>query len=316
VERPRLERLSGLRRWGGWLLIGGAVVAAGGAAGLVASGLPTRALRTLEPGAFAPSELGFALAAALGALVALVGLAVYVVVPGLDPELARRDYDRPSTMLAMLAATVVLGSVLPLPFFYPAVAGGGTLPAPALAAALVGSQAALMIVLIWRVVRPGALTWSDMGLTTEHLGRRMTQGAVGGLIIFVLSVVIAWAMQRLGVEQTQVAQFRGIQGVGPTQFLGLWLLFAVVAPICEEAFFRGYVFGALRGRYGRPVAYVGSALLFALVHLNLPAIVPILTMALVLGFLFDRTRSIVPGIVAHGLNNAVALTLVYGRMVS
>jgi membrane protease YdiL (CAAX protease family) len=314
VERPRLERLARLRRWGGWLLIGGAVVAAGGAASLVASGLPTRALRALDPGALAPSELGFALAAGLGALVALVGLALYVIVPGLDPELAARDYDRPSAILAMLAATVVLGSVLPLPFFYPTVAGGGTLPASALAAALVGSQAALMIVLVWRVVRPGALTWNDMGLTTDHLDRRMSQGAVGGLIIFVLSVVIAWAMQRLGVEQTQVAQFRGIQGVGPAQFLGLWLLFAVVAPICEEAFFRGYVFGALRGRYGRPVAYVGSALLFALVHLNLPAILPILVMALALAFLYDRTGSIVPGIVAHGLNNAVALVLVYSRV--
>ena len=313
MERARLEVLT---RLGAWLLVGGGVVAAGGVGGLVASGLPTRTLRTLEPGAFAPSELGFALAAAIGAVVALVGLAMYVVVPGLDPELAKRHHDRPSAILSMLAATVVLGSVLPLPFFYPAAASGGPLPAPALAAALVGSQAALMIVLIWRVVRPGAITWNDMGLTTDHLGRRMTQGAVGGLAIFVLSVLIAYAMQRLGVEQTQVSQFRGIAGVGPTQFLGLWLLFAVVAPICEEAFFRGYAFTALRGRYGRPIAYLGSALLFAVVHLNLPAILPILMMALGLAFLYDRTRSIVPGIVAHGLNNAVALMLVYGRMVS
>jgi membrane protease YdiL (CAAX protease family) len=301
---------------GGWLLVGGGVVAGAGGAGVVASGLPARALRTLEPGAFAPCELGFALAATIGAFVALVGLAMYVIVPGLDPELAKRDYDRPSAMLSMLAAVVVLGSVLPLPFFYPAVADGGPLPAPALAAALVGSQAALMIVLIWRVVRPGAITWNDMGLTTEHLGRWMTQGAVGGLMIFVLSVVIAAVMQRLGVEQTQSAQFRGIQGVGPEQFLGLWLLFAVVAPICEETFFRGYVFAALRGRYGRPIAYVGSALLFAVVHLNLPAIVPILVMAMGLAFLYDRSRSVVPGIVAHGLNNAVALMLVYARVAS
>jgi membrane protease YdiL (CAAX protease family) len=281
---------------------------------VVASGLPTRALRTLEAGAFSPTELGLALAATIGALIALVGLAMYVIVPGLDAELAKQDYDRPSAVLSMLAAVVVLGSVLPLPFFYPTAGDAGTLPAPALAAALVGSQAALMIVLIWRVVRPGAITWADMGLTTEHLGRRMGQGAVGGLVIFVLSVVIAWAMQRLGVEQTQVAQFRAIQGVAPTQFLGLWLLFAVVAPICEEAFFRGYVFTALRGRYGRPIAYIGSALVFAVVHLNLPAILPILVMALGLAFLYDRTRSVVPGIVAHGLNNAVALMLVYARV--
>jgi membrane protease YdiL (CAAX protease family) len=37
-------------------------------------------------------------------------------------------------------------------------------------------------------------------------------------------------------------------------------------------------------------------------------------MALALAFLYDRTGSIVPGIVAHGLNNAVALVLVYSRV--
>src|SRR5687767_3332106 len=145
-RRTRLDRLVGLRRLGGWLLVGGGAVAAGGVAGLVLSGLPARALRTLEPGAFGPAELGFALAATIGAIVALIGLAMYVIVPGLDPELAKQDFDRPTAMLSMLAAIVVLGSVLPLPFFYPAMGGGDTLPIPALAAALVGSQAAVMTV--------------------------------------------------------------------------------------------------------------------------------------------------------------------------
>ena len=65
---------------------------------------------------------------------------------------------------------------------------------------------------------------------------------------------------------------------------------------------------------GTTVAITLVALLFAVVHLNLPAILPILVMAVTLAFLYDRTQSIVPGIVAHGLNNAVALVLVYSRV--
>ena len=36
--------------------------------------------------------------------------------------------------------------------------------------------------------------------------------------------------------------------------------------------------------------------------------------ALGLAFLYDRSGSVVPGIVAHGLNNAVALTLLYAGL--
>ena len=55
----------------------------------------------------------------------------------------------------------------------------------------------------------------------------------------------------------------------------------------------------------------GSAVLFGAIHLNLAAIVPIVVMALGLAFLYDRSGSVVPGIVAHGFNNAVAITLLY-----
>jgi membrane protease YdiL (CAAX protease family) len=253
----------------------------------------------------------------VGTVVGLAGLGLYVVVPGLEPSLAQRDLGRPTGLLASVAAVVVLGNLLPLPLLYLTVGPvpPEPLPPPALAVALLGSSAGLMIVLIWRVVRPGAISWAEMGLTTDHLGRRMAQGAVGGLIIFVLAGLIGELMRRLGVQQTQLAQFRGLQGVGPSQFLGLWLLVTVVAPICEESFFRGYVFTALLRRFGRAVAYPGSALLFASLHLNLPALLPILAMGLGLAFLYDRSRSLVPSIVAHGLNNAVALMLIvaYGR---
>ena len=148
-----------------------------------------------------------------------------------------------------------------------------------------------------------------MGLTTAHLDRRMLQGAVGGILIFLCAGLTGILMRQIGVQQTQSQMFEGIRGAGPLQFLAFWLAASVVAPICEEAFFRGYVFTALRGRYGRLLAYPLSALLFAVIHFNLPALLPIVVMALGLAFLYDRSGSVVPGIVAHGLNNAVALLL-------
>jgi membrane protease YdiL (CAAX protease family) len=313
----RTARLARLGRIGVWLLLAGGLLDVVIVAAWLAAAPPGAGLGGLLAGPLGRPERPFALGLLGGTVVGLAGLGLYVVVPGFDPSLAKRELDRPSAILASLAAVVVLGIVLPLPLIYLTVGPRppSPLPPPALAAALIGSSGGMMVVLIWRVVRPGAITWADMGLTTDHLGRRMAQGAVGGLIIFVLAQIVALVVSSFGIEQTQLAQFRAIRGAGPSQFLGLWLLAAVAAPICEETFFRGYIFTALRQRYGRPLAYLGSSLLFAALHLNLPALAPIVVMALGVALLYDRSRSVVPGIVAHGLNNAVALIVIaaYGR---
>lgn len=307
----RLERLAGL---GGWLIVVGVLVAAVAYVLLARAGLewPSPSLIALAVRSPAGALAGALFA--LGGLLALAGLALYVVVPGLDAELARRSFDSPRVILACLAAVFVLGNALTLPVVMSAPPVAGRLSAPALVAAMLATQLALIAVLVWRVVRPGALTWDDMGLNAAHLERRLSQGIAGGLMIFVLAGVVGLMMRQLGVEQTQVRMFEGVRSVAPSQFMAVWLAASVAAPICEECFFRGYVFGSLRTRYGRPAAYLGSALLFAAIHLNPAAIVPIVVMALGLAFLYDRSGSVVPGIVAHGLNNAVALTLLYAGL--
>src|SRR5262245_41184483 len=111
----RTERLARLGRLGGWLLaVGGLIALVSGAAW--AAGPPAGGLaRVLSAGLVEPRDWALALALLLGGIVGLTGLAVYVVVPGLEPSLAKRDLGRPSGILASLAAVVVLGNLLPLP---------------------------------------------------------------------------------------------------------------------------------------------------------------------------------------------------------
>lgn len=88
-----------------------------------------------------------------------------------------------------------------------------------------------------------------------------------------------------------------------------WGYFAVglLAPICEELVFRGAVLRALlqwTSHHWSAIAI--SAVLFALVHFN-PAQMPhAFLVGLLLGWLYYRTDSIVPGIVYHWVNNSVA----------
>lgn len=85
-----------------------------------------------------------------------------------------------------------------------------------------------------------------------------------------------------------------------------WGYFAIClfAPLVEEAVFRGAVLGHLLKEWRKPWAAIAvSALVFAVIHLN-PAQMPYAFLAGgLLGWLFYRTGSILPGVLFHWVNN-------------
>jgi membrane protease YdiL (CAAX protease family) len=86
---------------------------------------------------------------------------------------------------------------------------------------------------------------------------------------------------------------------------------AIVAPIVEEIFFRGFVFAGLRPRYGWRRAAVISSALFALIHLTPTAILPIFVLGYIFAYLYQRSNSIWPAILMHSATNAIALGAAY-----
>ncbi|MDR7520410.1 MAG: CPBP family intramembrane glutamic endopeptidase [Armatimonadota bacterium] len=93
----------------------------------------------------------------------------------------------------------------------------------------------------------------------------------------------------------------------------VWLLvlLAVVVPIGEEVFFRGFVYGGLRARWGITVAVLASAGFFAVVHRQLVHGVLIFLLGVVLALLYERTRSLVPAVVTHALTNILAVVSIW-----
>ena len=88
-----------------------------------------------------------------------------------------------------------------------------------------------------------------------------------------------------------------------------WGYFAVglFAPIAEEFVFRGAVLRSLLNGTRKPwVAIILSALLFSLAHLNPAQMLHAVLVGLLLGWMYWRTGSIIPGIVYHWVNNTVA----------
>lgn len=93
------------------------------------------------------------------------------------------------------------------------------------------------------------------------------------------------------------------------------LLTTVIAPICEEILFRGYIFAALSKWRGWLPAAALTGLLFGGVHAgSAPAadLVPLAVLGFGLCWLYRRTGSLYPCIAAHSLNNSLAFAVLEG----
>ncbi|BEP34201.1 hypothetical protein GmRootV59_11740 [Variovorax sp. V59] len=82
------------------------------------------------------------------------------------------------------------------------------------------------------------------------------------------------------------------------------LAVCLMAPLLEEMLFRGIVLRGFLLRYSRWQAIVGSALLFGAAHLNIYQFVVGLVMGTVLGWLYERSRSLIPCIALHAAYNS------------
>jgi len=87
------------------------------------------------------------------------------------------------------------------------------------------------------------------------------------------------------------------------------LLIVIAAPISEEVCFRGMLFGGLRRDISRIPAALVVGLVFGGLHATTgaAAVPPLIFLGFVLCLLYERTGSIVPGILLHALNNALVL---------
>jgi membrane protease YdiL (CAAX protease family) len=130
---------------------------------------------------------------------------------------------------------------------------------------------------------------------------RLALGALGVIIVanFILDPVLH-ASQRQGIAPTHDPRTTHQWVVLSIAIVGLVL----VAPFAEELVFRGLGFATL-GRYALPL----TAALFALAH-GLPVLlIPVAIAGLALGWVRQKSGSVLPGMGVHMSLNAVAIVL-------
>ncbi|WP_088007078.1 CPBP family intramembrane glutamic endopeptidase [Indiicoccus explosivorum] len=143
-------------------------------------------------------------------------------------------------------------------------------------------------------------------------GKRDVMWGIGSGLLFFLFIFVG--MRFLHIYLLDIGKLRvllvewGFSGPGEGWLV---LVFLLVNPVLEEIYWRGYVYDRLRPR-GKVAAIWITAVFYALYHLltvnelftggfSLLAVLPVLLAGLFWGILREKTGSITPTIIGHGL---------------
>jgi len=147
-----------------------------------------------------------------------------------------------------------------------------------------------------------------LNIQRENKGDAVLTGlavGVGGWIITILlAVIIAFSLMQLKVLPREP---KPPAVIGYLLALPVWkkALIILSAMTVEEAFFRGW----LQKRIG----LIASTALFAMAHLTMGqpfVLIGVTIVSIVIGITFYRTRNLIPGVIAHGVFDAVQLFVI------
>jgi len=158
------------------------------------------------------------------------------------------------------------------------------------------------------------------GFNRNNTGRCLMLGLVTGLGLVLISMVLALLTSQLihalgdQVEPqklvTLIAEESAKKENIPTLIFFV-VMAVVVAPIAEEILFRGILYSAIK-QIGYPrLAAIGTALLFALFHVNLLTFASLTVVALGLIALYEFTDNLLAPITAHAVFNASNLIMLF-----
>jgi membrane protease YdiL (CAAX protease family) len=179
---------------------------------------------------------------------------------------------------------------------------GEDLGATALAIVQLATALGFAMVPLAIATRRGA----DFREALRRLGVRAFRASAVGWMFAAIGAYLLFAIVYTAIfgapEQEDIAESFGSV---PVQIL----LIVVAAPISEEICFRGMLYGGLRERWPRIAAALLAGLIFGALHAltGLSAVPPLVFFGFALCLLYEKTGSILPGIVLHMLNNSVAL---------
>lgn len=173
-----------------------------------------------------------------------------------------------------------------------------------------GLVAVLMIGAAWMLgVRKHGVSLAALGFTLPRGAMPYLLAVVALGLSLGFTALYSTVVSALGVDVLQPPDIDDsfLANGGNVVFSALVL--AILGPLGEEVFFRGFLFGALATRMRVAAAIAVSAAVFALLHMEVGVLIPIFVAGLLLTWLYARTGSLWPAFLAHLGQNLLALLI-------
>jgi membrane protease YdiL (CAAX protease family) len=154
------------------------------------------------------------------------------------------------------------------------------------------------------------VSWAALGFRQLSRGRLAAWAAAalfGSILAGLVSVVVTEAVAP-SLARPNLAVDLGLgSDASVAALLYAWITIALVVPLAEETFHRGFIFAGLAARWGVWPAILASAAVFSVAHLTPWLILPAFASGIIFAWVYWRSGSIWPIITAHLAQNSLAL---------
>ncbi|OPA75136.1 CAAX protease family protein [Paenibacillus selenitireducens] len=167
----------------------------------------------------------------------------------------------------------------------------------------------LLLGLYFVALRPNKLSWTEVGVKTFS-ARDWWRILLWTLALIVLSVAAVYLTSFLGntVDNSKTESLKQHVTLF-TVLIGI-VSAGIISPFYEEIFYRGFIYRWFRTRMGMGWAIVMSSLIFTAAHFPTMNAMPVnFISGVVLAWTYERTGSVVPGMIVHGVFNTIAVIL-------
>ena len=171
------------------------------------------------------------------------------------------------------------------------------------------------LLLITRFLQWHQMRWRDFLLGREQ---PLSKIIVTGLGVGLLVVPLTLAMGQISTELIRAVQLPAEEqmavkviekAVEPAKRVWFMLAAVVLVPMAEETLFRGIMYPFLKEHIGIWAAVAITSTLFAAIHVNVVIFIPLVFLAFVLTWLYERTDSLLTPILTHAVFNGTNLIM-------
>ena len=178
-----------------------------------------------------------------------------------------------------------------------------------------GIQVLLMLGVVWFF----AIFWrrsslKDLGFRYYSIIKTIWYTFLALVLIFLVSFIYVFVLKSVFGIEAPPSKIDELVQSGNISGNILIAVTAVVAPFCEEIYFRGFLYSAFKKNFGVTLGLLISSLLFAAAHLELYSFIPIMVIGWILAYIYEKTKSIFTVIFLHSAYNLILISVLLGKV--